>query len=219
MNPDAYQFHQLPHTAKNQFRGHHIISDQVGQGELNVVWRELERVLTSGVPGDIVEFGCYAGTTSLFIRRLLDERQESAVRAFHVYDSFEGLPAKEATDQNAAGIDFTAGKLAVSKKDFLHQFHTANLRPPIVHKGWFDDIRPEDVPEKIAFAFLDGDFYRSIYTSLGLVWPRLCRDGVVLIDDYKRPELPGPERAMRDYFQDKSMPAVRTEHSVAIIRF
>ena len=49
-----------------------IISDQVDVKELGVLLRELEKVLQSGVIGNVVEFGCYIGTTSLFIRRLLD---------------------------------------------------------------------------------------------------------------------------------------------------
>ena len=49
-----------------------IISDQVDAKELRVLLRELEKVLRGGAAGNIVEFGCYIGTTSLFIRRLLD---------------------------------------------------------------------------------------------------------------------------------------------------
>lgn len=216
MNPDAYQFHHRPNTAQHRFRGHHIISDQVGQGELSVVWRELEKVLGARVPGDIVEFGCYAGTTSLFVRRLLDEKGESAKRVFHVYDSFEGLPEKGTPDLSAAGEAFQAGKLAVSKKDFLHEFRAANLAPPIVHKGWFSQLKDDDVPQNIAFAFLDGDFYDSIMDSLKLVWPHMAKGGAVLIDDYGREALPGAERAVRDFFKNKT-PALRAEHNIAII--
>jgi len=88
------------------FRGQKIISDQVGPEELSVVWRELEKVLQAATPGDIVEFGCYSGTTSLFIRRLLDEKGESNKRSFHVYDSFEGLPEKTEQDASVAGGKF-----------------------------------------------------------------------------------------------------------------
>jgi O-methyltransferase len=199
----------------NSFRGYKIISDQVGQGELGVVWRELEKVLAAKVSGDVVEFGCYAGTTSLFIRRLLDEKGESDTRAFHVYDSFEGLPPKSAADESAAGADFQAGKLAVSKKEFLREFRAANLQPPIVHKGWFNQLADADVPDRIAFAFLDGDFYDSIMDSLKLVWPRLAQGGAVLVDDYGREALPGAERAVRDFFGGQR--AARYEHNVAII--
>lgn len=198
------------------FRGLPIISDQVDAKGLGVVWRELEKVLGAGTPGDIVELGCYAGTTSLFIRRLLDEKGESAKRAFHAYDSFEGLPKKSPQDQSAAGVDFQKGELAVSKKQFLQAFQRAHLAPPAVHKCWFDEIGADEIPSSIAFAFLDGDFYGSILASLKLVWPRMPAGGVVLIDDYKRETLPGVERAVRDFFQSNT-PHLRTEHNIAII--
>ena len=67
-------------------RTYPIISDQVDERELRVLLRELERLLRAGCQGSVVEFGCYVGTTSLFIRRLLDAYQHAG--AFHVYDSF-----------------------------------------------------------------------------------------------------------------------------------
>ncbi|HSX35436.1 MAG TPA: TylF/MycF/NovP-related O-methyltransferase [Patescibacteria group bacterium] len=210
-DPDAFSNHAVPNTPANHFQGHLLISDQVGAGEVSVVWRELQRILTTDIPGDIVEFGCYAGTTSLFIRRLIQRSRE-----FHVYDSFEGLPPKASQDSSAAGADFAAGKLSVSKKEFLRQFALAKLEPPVIHKGWFKNMADKDMPNEIAFAFLDGDFYDSILDSLKLVWPRMQQGGVLLIDDYNRPELPGVQRAVHDFFHGQ-LPKLHTEHDIAII--
>src|SRR5664280_532049 len=106
---------------------HPIISDQIKRPALEVVLAQLENVLTANRDGDIVEFGCYIGTTSLFIRRLLDESGLSEdglseTRQFHVYDSFLGLPVKSVQDISAAGVDFRAGELRVSKKQFIAEF-------------------------------------------------------------------------------------------------
>ena len=191
-----------------------IISDQISKPALGVVLSELERVLDNKTPGAVVELGCYIGTTSLFIRRVLNERKED--RPFHVYDSFEGLPPKSTQDSSAAGVDFKAGELAVSKKQFLEQFRRAHLEPPIAHKGWFNDLTATDLPDKIAFAFLDGDFYESILTSLQLVWPRLDDNGIITIDDYRRETLPGVERAILDFFQGKSY-KLSYAHNIAAI--
>ncbi|HEX7963920.1 MAG TPA: TylF/MycF/NovP-related O-methyltransferase [Candidatus Saccharimonadales bacterium] len=215
-DPDAYQHHRVPNIPANQFQGQLLASDQVSRSDVALVWQELERVLSLGVPGGVVEFGCYVGTTSLFIRRLLDKTDESA-RPFHVYDSFEGLPPKTTADLSAAGADFQGGKLAVSKKELLRQFQAAQLTPPVVHKAWFNELTARDVPEQIAFAFLDGDFYESILDSLKLVWPRLSQGGTVLVDDYQRPELPGVERAVRDFFRGKQLPPLRVVHNIAVI--
>jgi O-methyltransferase len=215
-DPDAYQFHRVPNTPQNQFMGQHLVSDQVSRADIELVWRQLEATLRSDIPGDIVEFGCYVGTTSLFIRRLLD--QHKSQRVFHVYDSFEGLPSKQQQDASAAGTAFQPGKLSVSKKEFLQQFRTARLQPPVTHKGWFSELAAEtDVPEHIAFAFLDSDFYDSIRDSLKLVWPRMSRGGRLLIDDYHREALPGVDRAVHDFFGGKLPASLQVAHNIAII--
>lgn len=191
-----------------------LISDQISRPALEVVLGELEHVLGRGVPGAIAEFGCYIGTTSLFIRRLLDERKDA--RQFHVYDSFEGLPPKTRQDQSAAGIDFKAGELMVSKKQFLEQFQRTHLQPPITHKAWFSDLTEKELPAEIAFAFLDGDFYESILASLGLVWPRLHEQGSIAIDDYQRETLPGVEQAVQEFFRSESVKITKA-HNIAVI--
>lgn len=213
---DTFAEHQLNgHDPRNQFRGYPIISDQVSREGLSVIWRELEKVLAAEVAGDVVEFGCYAGTTSLFIRRLLNQ-YPTIRRQFHVYDSFEGLPEKSRQDANAAGVDFAAGKLYVSRTDFNKVFQRAGLLLPVVHKNWFHKLSAIDIPQHIAFGFLDGDFYQSIMDSLRLVWPRLSKKGIICIDDYQRETLPGVEQAVRDFF-GANMPAIRVEHNIAVI--
>ena len=216
MERDSYQHDHIP-TKPLTFKGYPVISDQVSTEGLGVVWDALQKVIRNDIPGDIVEFGCYIGTTSLFIRRLLDQSHESIRRSFHVYDSFEGLPEKTQADKNAAGIDFVAGKLYVSKKEYLKQFHAARLEPPIIHKGWFDTLEDKDVPDDIAFAFLDGDFYASILTSLRLVWPRMHAGGIIVIDDYQRETLPGVARAIQDFMQHKPAISMHKTADMAII--
>ena len=134
-----------------------IVTDQVDRTELRVILMELEKLLRQGMTGAVVEFGCYAGTTSLFIRRLLDAYESRA--AFHVYDSFEGLPPKTSSDESRAGEQFVTGALAASKKEFLLNFRKSNLAPPFIHKGWFNELTDGDVPREIGFAFMDGDYY------------------------------------------------------------
>jgi O-methyltransferase len=215
---DTYEEHKLrKDNPRNWFRGHPIISDQISREGLEVVISQLEKTLDRKIEGSVVEFGCYVGTTSLFIRRILDERQESDSREFHVYDSFEGLPQKSQQDKSPAGVAFEAGKLFVGKKEFLNQFRAANLRAPVVHKGWFNKLESTEVPNKIAFAFLDGDFYDSIIDSLKLVWPRMAEHGVIVIDDYNREALPGVNRAIKDFLQGKQIQSLRGTHNKAII--
>ncbi len=195
-----------------------ITSDQVTWDRLEVVLGEFERILNSGVPGDIVEFGCYIGTTSLFLRRLLDAYGQSGSRELHVYDSFEGLPEKSKQDASPAGEQFRAGELSVGKKQLLLEFKKANLQPPIIHKGWFNELTADEIPKRVAFAFLDGDFYESIRESLKLVWPALDSKGVITIDDYGRAALPGAERAVLEFIHEGPSARLIVKHSIAIIK-
>jgi O-methyltransferase len=199
---DLLSDHHPPGHGKQYFHSVRIVSDQIDKEGLSLVWDSLRSVIDRDIPGDIVEFGCYVGTTSLVIRKLLDDHQ-SSLREFHVYDSFDGLPEKAEQDTSAGGVDFRAGKLWARKRDFIHEFRRAGLRTPIIHKGWFNELTANDVPEHIAFAFLDGDFYASIIDSLRLVWPRMAAGGRLVVDDYQREALPGVSRALHDFFQAK----------------
>jgi O-methyltransferase len=190
-----------------------LISDQVNKNQLGVILSEFEAVLERGTAGAVVEFGCYIGTTSLFLRRLLDARKED--RELHAYDSFAGLPPKTSEDLSRAGEQFVAGELAVSKKQFLQQFQRAALKPPIIHKGWFSELAPGDVPERIACAFLDGDFYSSIRDSLKLVLPRISPGGIIIIDDYAREALPGAAKAAHELLGGRT---IITTQNLGVIR-
>lgn len=191
-----------------------LISDQVDKREVSIVLRELEKARISTDDGDVVEFGCYAGTTSLFISRYLAIQKYT--REFHVYDSFEGLPEKQGEDESRAGDQFKTGELAVSKKQFVLNFRKAGVPLPRIHKGWFNELTEADVPEKVAFAFLDGDYYESILSSLRLVWPRLAPGAIIVVDDYANEALPGAAKAVDDWLA--THPAkLSVEHSLAII--
>ena len=176
------------------------------------------------VPGDAVEFGCYRGDTSLILQRELEKAQKESndedlrAKRLWLYDSFEGLPARTKEDASVAGDAFQAGELKVSKNEVILRFKKAGLFVPRVRKGFFEELNPEkDLPEKISFAFLDGDLYQSIKTSLMLVTPRMVEDGVILVHDYNNPELPGAARAVDEWLAaHKKRLAVR--ETLAIIR-
>lgn len=197
-------------------RSYPLVSDQVEYAELEVIVRELERVLSTDVPGSVIEMGCYNGTTSLFLARLL--AQHASQRELHVYDSFSGLPEKLPQDNSPAGEQFKAGELHASKQTLIRHFKQAGLQLPIIHKGWFEELNDKDLPSQIAFAFLDGDFYSSIKASLQLITPHLAPGSRILIDDYHTEALPGAKRAT-DEWATRHGKRVRIEQSLAIIEF
>lgn len=191
-----------------------LVSDQIEYAELEVILKELAKVIRSDVPGSVVEFGCYEGTTSLFIQRLLNQSTES--REFHVYDSFSGLPEKTPLDNSPAGEQFKAGELVASKNKLIKHFKQAGLPLPIIHKGWFEHLTARDLPKSVAFAFLDGDFYSSISASLKHLTPLLSKGAVLVVDDYQSEALPGAQKAVNEWVRRHSL-SMNVQESLAII--
>lgn len=182
------------HKLVNQYP---LLSDQISNAELDVVLNYATDSLK--IAGDFVEFGCYVGTTSLFLSRLIN-----LDKSLWVYDSFEGLPDKTTQDESPAGFAFKQGELLATKKQFILNYKKANLKLPIITKAWFNDLKSTDVPSQISFAFLDGDYYDSIKTSLKLVEPKMVKNGYILVHDYGRVTLPGPKIAVSEFLQNNN---------------
>lgn len=152
--------------------------------------------LRAGTDGDVVEFGCYIGETSKYLKKCLLEW--SSTKKLYVYDSFEGLPP---LGDHEKGTGWTEGGFKTTEEVLITNFLNNKIEPPIIKKGWFKDLSEGDIPQKICFAFLDGDFYESIYSSLEKVWDRVSDGGYVFFHDYERPDLPGVKAAVDDFFK------------------
>lgn len=196
-------------------RAYPLVSDQVSYDELAIIIQYLQKVLDNDIAGDIVEFGCYTGTTSLFIARLIKALGEQ--RKFHVYDSFDGLPLKTEPDISVAGDQFVMGELKAPKTQFIKNFRQAGLALPIIHKGWFSDLNEQDIPHQIAFAYLDGDFYESIRDSLKLIESKLAPGAIIIVDDYQSEALPGAAKAVDSWLRNKRY-QLQPIKSLAIIK-
>ena len=190
-----------------------LLSDQIDERELAIILRELEKSLAATATGDVVEFGCYVGTTSVPVgKRLI-----GTDKTLYVYDSFEGLPDKSAEDASPAGLQFVTGELLATKKQLIKNFKHAGVPLPVITKGWFSDVKTSQVPDEISFAFLDGDYYHSVLDPLKLIWDRMAPGAVIIVDDYANEALPGAARATDEWLRDHPA-GLRVEHSLAIIQ-
>lgn len=193
-----------------------IISEQIEKRELEVILQELENILSLKVPGQVCEFGCFVGTTSLFLQRLILELD--ANKKLYLYDSFDGLPEKNQKDHSAAGTDFIQGELLATKSQLKLNFKKANLLKPQIKKAWFKDLKNRDLPKEVCFAFLDGDFYESIKDSLSLIKDRITAGGIIIVDDYDNPALPGARKAVDEFLSlNKNFKLEKETQSLAVI--
>lgn len=185
-------------------------NDQVSRNETDKILEIACSCLES--EGDFVELGCYKGDTSLLLAEIL----KGTDKQLYIYDSFEGLPEKGEKDESVAGENFKGGELYVTKREVKERFLRANLPVPVIKKAWFNELTGADLPEKIAFAFLDGDFYESIKDSLKLVEGKVVKGGAIVVHDYNNPALPGVAKAVDEWLVGKGYKIISYE-SVVII--
>ena len=168
-------------------------NEQVSRLETEKIIELARRCLK--IQGDYVELGCYKGDTSLLLTEIL----KGSEKKLWIYDSFEGLPEKTDMDISEVGRDFQKGVLAVTKHEVKKRFLRAGLPVPIIRKAWFSDLRDLDLPSEIAFAFLDGDLYKSIKDSLRLIENKITPGGVIVVHDYSNVALPGVAKAVEEW--------------------
>ncbi|MGH6846138.1 MAG: TylF/MycF/NovP-related O-methyltransferase [Methylocella sp.] len=165
----------------------------------------VSQVLSYDVEGDFVELGCNEGQSSVLIQELITNFNKT--KTLHLYDSFEGLPALS----NCDGSSYREGGLETTEDVVRRNFNKYKLKLPEIHKGWFKDTLPYDLPEAICFAYLDGDLYDSTLIGLKYVYPKMTKGAICLIDDYCDPEinpegwnyLPGVKKACDEFLADK----------------
>jgi O-methyltransferase len=170
---------------------------------LNALYWSLSSVLFYQRPGAVLEVGCHAGHSSVWLQRIIQDHAPD--RELHLFDSFEGLPAPSDTDTILG-----KGELAISQAYVEKNFVEWDLPAPAIHAGWFEDTLPAHCPDEVCFAYLDGDYHDSILTSLTHIYPRLVPGGMLLIDDYcdrdRNPRawdgFPGVKAACDTYFAE-----------------
>ena len=201
-------------------------NDQVSEKETEKILEIARECLA--FPGDFVEMGCYKGDTSLLLAevirndarltdgKLVEKPVEKYAKKLWIYDSFEGLPEKRTEDESALGTDFKGGELFVTKREVKERFLRAGLPVPVIKKKWFAELTSEDLPDRIAFAFLDGDFYESIRDSLLKIDGKLSEGAVVMVHDYNNPALPGVKKAVDEWLVRKSL-RLDIDQSMAVI--
>ena len=142
------------------------------------------------VAGDICEFGVAQGATS---KLLASEIMPLADRKFWLFDSFEGLPAPTKEDRlihdifKLGTMDKYQGTMASPETEVLRKLASINFpRHRIrVKKGWVKDtIKSGELPEKIAFAYVDFDFYDPIKDALEFLDARMPAGARIVVDDY-----------------------------------
>ncbi len=158
------------------------------------------------VPGCIVECGTWRGGMIAGISRTFENQREC-----FLFDSFEGLPAAQAIDGDAAigwQQDVSSPYYYDNCKaevEFAHKaMELAKSKKHQIVKGWFNETLPSfDRTQKIALLRLDGDWYESTMTCLENLYDSVEEGGLIIMDDYYH--WTGCARAVHDFLSKRGL--------------
>ena len=139
--------------------------------------------------GDICEFGVAQGATSALLANEIKETE----RTLWLFDSFEGLPPPSAEDElindiyGLGTIGRYQGTMRYGEEQVRQRLRAIDFPDTRFHiiKGWIEEtVRRPDLPSRVAFAYLDFDFYWPTRTALDFLDGRLGAGGSIVVDDY-----------------------------------
>ncbi len=172
------------------------------------------------VPGAIVECGTWKGGMIAGVATLIGND-----RAYHLYDSFAGLPQAQPVDGDSA-VQYQLDKdhpkyynnCTASIEDARNAMSLANVDQVTINKGWFEDTLSHAVFSKgIAILVLDADWYDSTMQILSCLFHQVNRGGLILIDDYFTWD--GCSKAVHDFLSENDhAERIQSAASVAYIK-
>lgn len=185
-----------------------VISGMTSKNKIYGIIYHLKQLIDNNIDGDIVELGCNIGTTSIFIQKFLEEYGSN--KKLYCYDSPEGLPEIHEKDKNIYANRFNTGDLKFNENTFLKVFENFNLSLPVYKFISFKKIEDSMLPSKISMAFFDGVFYNNIMTSFDIVFDKISKHGIIIVDDVGSNETildidnpyPGAEYAIIDFLEN-----------------
>ncbi len=176
------------------------------------ILQSMKYISSNKVEGDLVEAGVFKGGNLMLLNYF--NKKLNMSKKIYAYDTFEGMP-----DENKDyDFDLKNKSAHESRKEYknndwclasldevkmnLEKFDTNYEKNFIFVKGKVEDTLNEkkNIPDKISLLRLDTDFYDSTKKELEVLYPRLQKKGILIIDDYGHWK--GSKKAVDDYFKN-----------------
>jgi hypothetical protein len=173
-------------------------------------------VVGRDIPGAFMECGVWLGGSVLTMVLTLQDMGVDD-RDIYLFDTFEGMtePTEhdgsqfhehaQATwdrdkDKGETPWPFWFGAETFTEERVRELLYATGYPQERLHfvRGRVEETVPERAPEDVALLRLDTDWYESTIHELVHLYPRLAREGILIIDDYGHWD--GARRAVDEYF-------------------
>lgn len=171
----------------------------------------IKHIKKNNIQGELVECGVYKGGNIILFKIICDELKIN--KKIFAYDTFSGMSEPSHNDKDLKNID---AKYIFEKykskndawcfadlndvKSNITKFNLDVSKDFYFIKGKVEDTLKvkSNIPEKISLLRLDTDFYESTKIELEILYPKLEKGGVLIIDDYGHWK--GSKKAVDEYF-------------------
>ncbi len=177
---------------------------------LNALCSAVQYICANRIAGDIVECGVWRGGSMMAVSHILRAAGDIE-RTLWMFDTFEGMSSPTEHDRDNTGN--SADQLLQSERKTSDSViwccaSLEEVQRNMKQSGYpYERIRfvpgkveetlRKELPDSIALLRLDTDWYESTRTEMELLFPRLVKGGVLIIDDYGHWE--GARKAIDEY--------------------
>jgi hypothetical protein len=183
---------------------------------VKVLLDALNYVVLNNIPGDYVECGVWKGGSSLAVSLMLEKLSNYNINLW-LFDTFSGMSKPTSIDVDNKGNKaavrlenedkITSSVWAYSELDEvksnmgISKFPKSNIK---YIKGKVEDtLLMDDIPEQISILRLDTDWFESTKIELEILYPKLVKGGIIIIDDYGHWK--GSKKAVDEYLNKNNI--------------
>ena len=186
-----------------------------GEKRMYVLSEAIKEVKRKNLEGDFVECGIWKGGNIILFQKL--NNLFNLKKKIFAFDTFEGMPAPNEFDKDSDNVLASDLMLKSEKNSNLNNIHCYSPYEDVVNniskhvdianikfiKGKVEETLLDDknLPEKISILRLDTDFYSSTKIELEILYKRLVKGGILIIDDYGHWK--GVRKAVDEFFNDQ----------------
>ena len=165
------------------------------------------------IPGDILEFGVYKGSSFmrlLYLRELYENTFSREIIGFDIFGKFPNN-VKEESDKEFISDFENNGGFGISKDELQKHINNLNLSNYSLIEGDIMETLPKWVNNKkkkrYSLVHVDVDVYEPTKLILENIWDKIIKGGVLVLDDFN--SVYGETKAVEEFFKSN-----RIKHNI-----
>lgn len=206
----------------------HVLNNEltmVGPSRLIATIQACKHVIENDIPGDFVECGVWRGGNAIAAKLVFEAYNSDKTTI--LFDTFAGMTTPTTNDKKTLSGRAAIERFNKKQKDEHNEWcyasiedvqqnfinAGANLDEAILIQGdVLQTLESEkNIPENISVLRLDTDWYESTLKEAQVLYPKLSRNGVLIIDDYG--DWDGSRKAIEEYFQNSKYQRPFLQHT------